>query len=307
MKDRFYKTDKQLVEHCIETFLAASSSSLEQARGNVAGRDGLTDERAAQEGRLAWSAMQRARLFCFGPERWAALHDVADRYVTETLAGLKDSGRSAIHLRQRDMFSNCGALWGLTEPEAIVRGYMHGPDSGRVGLTDVGVQALRKHIVSKLSEERRNGFHEMQEVYDRAVDEDRLDVAAMAASQMVDAVTRPPPEDFEKLLSAHEDYGVRWPFPEPLPFDSCFFSFGAKLNLTYSPNALHARIRPAELSKLGATKAFLLGYLVAWESENPFIFTALGLEFADTDIESDDGMVQGKVGLIKTYENGEWL
>jgi len=305
MKDRFYKTDKQLVEHCIETFLAASQSMLEQARGNAAGWDGLTDEKAVQEARLAWSAMQRARLFCFEPERWATLYDAADRYATESLAGLKHSGRSAIHLRQMDMFRDCGILWGLTESEAVARGYMYSPDSGKVGLTEAGVHALHEDVVNKLGEDRRQGFHEMQEVYDVAIEENRPDVAAMAAAQMVDAVTRPAPEDLEKLLSAHEDYGVRWPFPEPLPFDSCFFSFGAQLNLSYSPRALHARVQPSELSSMSVTKLFLLGYLVAWEGEEPFVFTVVGFEFHDD--RNRDVAVPTPIGLIKTYENGEWL
>ncbi len=277
MKDRFYKTSKQLVEHCVDSFLATSRSALEQARGNSMGHDGISDEQAVQNGRLAWSAMQRARLFCFEPERWKSLYDAADRYVTQVLAGLEAPKVSLIRLRATDVL-----------------------ESGTAPMTRAGWEAL---CPSGMDSKQRNGFNQMIDLYETACDAGKLDVAAAAGAQMLDAVPVVGEKDLEKLLSVYEDYGVRWPFPEKLPFDSCFFCFSAKLNLTYSPAALHARIHPEELGSFRVKKVFLLGYLVAWEGEKSFVFTAFGLDIADWDEEGD----VPPVAFVKSYEDGEWL
>jgi hypothetical protein len=276
MKERFYKTNKQLIEHCVDTFLAVSKSALHQASGDVVGLDGLSDEKAEQDGRLAWVALQRARLFCFEPERWKSLHDAAERYVMTSLAGLDPPARSQVRLRAVDVL-----------------------ESEDAPMTRAGWENLRS---PKMTVEQQNGFEQMLEIYDAACAQGALDVAAMAGAQMLDAVSYLSDEDFAKLISAHEDYGVRWPFPERLPFDSCFFSFSPKCNLTYSPKALHTRIRASELQILGAKKVFLLGYLVVWEGDTSSAFTALGF-----DIDKDDEGRIPPIGLVKTYEDGEWL
>ena len=291
VKDRFYKTDKQLVDDCVDVILRTSDSALAQARGAAFGFDGLDTKGATRNANLAWSAMQRARLFCFGPERWKALYDAADRYVTETLAGVED--KLGKHNLSRIRLA----------PEELLEGrYRTMLDAFLQKFADV------RHPIF----EGGPDYSSMKEVFEAALKNGRADIAAMAAAQILDVWLQLPEGDYEKIVSAHEDYGVRWPFPEKLPFDSCFFSFGSKLNLSYSPEALHARVRPAELGTLCVRRVSLLGYLVAWEGEKSFVFTALEFEPVDArsvhGSEIDDGRLrETTVGLVKTYEDGEWL
>ena len=62
-------------------------------------------------------------------------------------------------------------------------------------------------------------YSSMKEVFEAALKNGRADIAAMAAAQILDVWLQLPEGDYEKIVSAHEDYGVRWPFPEKLPFD----------------------------------------------------------------------------------------
>ena len=282
MKDRFYKTDKQLVDDCVDVMLRTSDSAFAQARGQSFGFDGMGATEATENARLAWLAMQRARLFCFGPERWKALYDAADQYVTDTLAGVEDKLRK--HNLSRVRLSAEELLEGRLK--TMVDMVLHAiADKDRLSSSPDGL-----------------GYDAMKSVLERAVKEGRSDIAAMASAQILDVWLQLPEDDYEKIIGAYEDYGVRWPLPEKLPFDSCFLSFGSKLVLTYSPEALHARVRPQELGTLGVRHVRLLGYLVAWEGEKSFVFTAL-------EFEPGEGseLVETTVGLVKTFEDGEWL
>lgn len=289
MRDRFYKTDKQLVDDCVGGLLRTSDSALAQARGAAFGFDGMATGEATENARLAWSAMQRARLFCFGPERWKSLYDAADRYVTETLAGVTRDGWSRIRLSSGDVLGD--------ETFIKVIGLAKERDPA------FEMKEQRRFVSSPVA---RTDYHAMLDVYELATKNDHEEMAAMAAAQIFDAYFQPSPGDYEKIISAHEDYGVRWPFPEKLPFDSCFLSFGSMLNLSYSPDALHARVRAAELGKLGARQVSLLGYLVAWEGDKSFVFTALEFEPMIPLSTEENRLTETTVGLLKTYEDGEW-
>ena len=308
---RPYKNKKELIDECVEVFLALSDSALAQSRGKVVGLDGLDDDKATQAARLAWSAIQRARLFCFDPSRWTALLSASSRYTSE-LAGLGPEARlDRPSVNEVDDVTR--HLWGLSLEEAFDVGYWeNGIEGGvRVGtlvITDDGWEAARVEARRKLKPAMYVGIDRMIEVAKEARKRGNKHVGTAALAQLVQAIREADeaPEDIEKLYSAFEDYGVHWPFPDRLPFDACFFCFGRRLDLVEMPAVLHARVRAAQLAELGVSSVYMLGYLVAWEGDTPFIFTAL--QFGEGDGMEGVGLLRtSAVGLIKTYEDGEWL
>ena len=294
-RESLYPKKKLLVADGVKAFLSCGDSALDQSRGDAFGFDGMDRGTAIQNARRAWSAMQRARLFCFDPERWAALHDVADRYVYESLAKTPHSGRSHVHLRPKEVFA-AEKLWGISEAEAVRKGYA----SAETPVTDAGWAAFEKDTLRNFLD--KPGFRQMMDVYVEAFEKSRWDIASIALIQIFEAMERPADADYEKLVSAYEDYGVRWPFPGQLPFDAVFLSFGMKLNLVLSPDPLHARIHASELSDLGARNVYLLGYLLSWEGDEPFIFSAVQF-----DMIEEDGSPAVGVGFSSVYEGGEWM
>lgn len=306
-----YKNKKQLVDECVEVHLALADSCLLQARGQASGFDGIDKEEAVQAARLAWSAMQRAKLFCFHPSRWIGMYNASDRYTTETLAGLNwTPGKKMIKTNPDQVTINVPVMWGdISREEALEQELVGRLPDGRMAITDKGWQRIRDRF-AKMPEDRRRGLHEMIRLAQVAQDMKDTRALAIACSQIEDALYEETPEDTERMLSAYEDYGVHWPFPDPLPFDSCFFCFGRRLNLAYSPVALHTRVHPSSLQEIGVSSVYLLGYLVAWEGDVPFVFTAL--QFGEGDgmsaIDPVTGRVQpgATVGLIRTYEDEQW-
>jgi hypothetical protein len=114
------------------------------------------------------------------------------------------------------------------------------------------------------------------------------------------------PEDVERLINVYEDQGLHWPFPDPLPFDSCFFSIGRRLNLSLTPSALQTRFRQDEFERMGAPDIFLVGYLVAWEGDVPFAFTVM--QFGQGDgLGGINEPNKSVMGMGVAYEGGEWL
>ena len=302
---RPYKSDKELVDECVEIHLALSDSAFEQARGRATGLDGLTQEKAVQQARLAWSAMQRARLFCFTPDRWVQLYETSDRYTTIQLAGLEwRPNRRAVHRVADELQLDSGVMWNMGVEEAFAAGYIDRNDDGTSAVSEKGRQVFFDRL-KNMTPERRVGVAEMLKVAEEARRRGDKKTLAMACAQIEDVLYEEDPADAEKIMSVYEDYGVRWPFPDPLPFDSCFFCFGRRLDLVYSPTALHTRVRPNELEELGVRSVYLLGYLVAWEGDVPFIFTAM--QFGDGDgLGGVDEHKVSAVGLLKTYEDSEW-
>lgn len=299
-----YKNSKELVNECVDVHLALADSCLQQARGKAVGMDGITTDQATQAARLAWSAMQRARLFCFDPSRWINLYHVSNRYTTR-LAGLDwKPNRNSVRLRPDEINVDFTKLWGIPLEEAKQRGWLLRRDDGATTVTERGWMAVQAAI-AKMPEDKRNRLRQMSLVGEAAAVAGDTAISLMASTQIENFLEEEKPEDTEKLISVYEDHGVRWPFPDPLPFDSCFFCFGKRLNLVYSPTALHTRVRPEELGKLGVASVYLLGYLVAWEGDVPFIFTAL--QFGDGDgTYGISPLKTSAVGLIRTYEDEEW-
>ncbi len=306
---RPYRNKKELVDECVEVHLALADSCVQQARGRAAGFDGLSNDQAVQAARLAWSAMQRARLFCFEPDRWITAYNAADRYTTETLAGLDwRPQRRAVRRDINEIRIDNRLMWDMTSKEALDHGYLErvpGRNDGAAAITQAGWEAFRE-LLAKREPARKERFQKVLQVAQEASRRGDREMMLAAITQIEDALYEEAPEDSEKMVTAYEDHGVRWPFPDPLPFDSCFFCFGRRLNLAYSPTALHTRVRPADLAKLGVRSIYLLGYLLAWEGDVPFVFTALQFGDGDGTKGLGGGGDVSVVGLVRTYEDSEW-
>lgn len=297
----FYKTDKALVDDCVQAYLLACDSILTQARGQATGHDGWSVDNAIQEARLAWSALSRARLFCIHPEKFQHLHSVADRYTAQ-LAGVEDYSirHTRLRLRADDVTLDLLRIWGFPDfKNAADRGYVKpNPAAGANSflVSDLGMEAIKKRM-DRLPAETRTRLHQLYTQYDQAVDTGNK-VLMVQSIDEIEHLThgREAEADAEKMVSVYEDYGFQWPFPDPLPFDSCFFAYGQKLNLTLSPTSLYTRFRRREHEALGEPDVYLLGHLLAWEGDIPFIFTLL-------DLHGPDGRA---VAIIRAFGDGEW-
>lgn len=204
-----YEKTRELVDDCVKAFMQSCDSALIQARGEAYGFDGISNDAAKQNARLAWSALQRARLFIVDPDRWRRAWLTSAEYVM-SLAGISDEDRKT--------FSTGGPI----------------PD----------------HVN-------------------------------------------------EAYFSVFEDYGWKWPFPEPLPFDSCFFAYGLRLKLEPGPE-LNTRMREEYLDDMGWPDAYLIGHLLAWEGETPYAFSFIELRDPSGKTSTT------AIAIGRTYFEGEW-
>ncbi len=84
------------------------------------------------------------------------------------------------------------------------------------------------------------------------------------------------------------------PFPDPLPFDSVFLSYGRALRIDDSP-AIVGRVRMAALRAMHGLHVHLYGHLLTVIGDRPCAFTLTG--FATPDGKR----VDGDIGVIGTY------
>lgn len=316
-----YKNNKELVDDCVRAFFTASDSALTQARGYAEGFDGITAEQATQNARLVWSALQRAKLFCVEPEQWMNMYHSADRYTTD-LAGLEwVPGREKVYEAFEDIDINLYCrLWGVTRKEAAAKGYfrtdgvmdvpnfkglepLQGVELKATGtiVSQAGWDALAVSL-ARLPEEKKQQLHKSLSeymIFRRTADpkKDRVVLVEMS-EDITKTLFNETPEDTERLLNVYENFGVHWPFPSPLPFDSCFFCFGQRFDLSLSPVALHCRIRPEQLATFTQPEVYFVGYLLAWEGEVPYAFTVFKF--------GKGKEAGGGFGFIRTYEDDEW-
>jgi len=106
--------------------------------------------------------------------------------------------------------------------------------------------------------------------------------------------TPPDQASADKLTALYMEDGPKWPFPDRLPFDSVFFSYGCKHVLPEMYAEL--RLTRAGLAKLGNPKCRLLGQLLAWEGDTPFAWTVMGFDMPTGAF----------AGWSATYRDGEW-
>jgi hypothetical protein len=97
----------------------------------------------------------------------------------------------------------------------------------------------------------------------------------------------------DKLVEVWKS-GQALPFPDPLPFDACFFAFPF-LSLTASQWSM--RITDETSERLGLDHVRFLGLLCAVEGETPVAYAALGLRGSNINGEA--------VTIVGVY-NGDW-
>jgi len=97
-----------------------------------------------------------------------------------------------------------------------------------------------------------------------------------------------PAEDTHKLIDVWTS-GGDLPFPEPLPFDACFFAFPF---LALGPQQWGMRMRKAEVDRLGIETIRFTGIMCAIEGETPIAFGSLGMRGSRLD-----GEVHAIVGI----------
>lgn len=308
-KDRLrYKSDKDFVDECVQIYLATSESILAQSRGRVTGFDGLEKEAATQQARRAWAAMSRARLFCIRPEHWLAMYETADRYTT-TQAGLPwREARTRIRLTPDDVSLDLSMIWGVDIKEAFARGYAeYAVIDGKKSfvITNFGKRAVDEGL-ERLPPKKRAAFSVLVDQAEACQRVGDFTGAARYMETVEKVLYDETEEDIERLLNVYEQQGLHWPFPDPMPFDACFFCIGRKLNLSLSPTALHTRFRQEEFMRMGEPDIFLLGYLVAWEGKTPYAYSVMqfgkgnglqGVGDADASI----------IGLSTIYLDDEWF
>lgn len=303
-----YKSDKDFVDECVQIYLATSDSMLAQARGRATGFDGINNEEATQQARRAWSAMSRARLFCIRPEHWLAMYRAADRYTT-SLAGLEwRQARSKIRLSTEDVTLDLSTIWGVDQKEAYARGYVeHAVVNGLKSfvVTNFGRKALEEGL-HKLPPKKRAAFHHFMDEAEERQTRGDFTGAARALENVEKVMFDETEEDIEQLLNVYEEVGVHWAFPDPMPFDSCFFCIGRKVNLSLSPATLHTRFRMDEFIRMGEPDIYLLGYLVSWEGDTPCAYGVM--QFGKGDGFGGVGDPNASViGVSKVYFDDEWF
>lgn len=104
----------------------------------------------------------------------------------------------------------------------------------------------------------------------------------------------PRDEEVANLLDFYtSEAACRWPFPDPLPFDACFFAYGLRLEL--SGEALGTRLRDPRLRD---THVRLLGNLLFVEGDTPYAYTFMMIE----------GLRDGdrNVGVLSCYRDNAW-
>lgn len=101
------------------------------------------------------------------------------------------------------------------------------------------------------------------------------------------------PEAAEKLWDFYATEGPKWPFPDPLPFDSVFFCYGGKLTIRGS--ALSSRIRDPRLAEMNVR---LIGNLLFWEGDRAYAYTLVLIDELDGDMN---------VGVLTCYADDEWF
>jgi len=97
-----------------------------------------------------------------------------------------------------------------------------------------------------------------------------------------------------RLMDFYANEGPSWPFPDPMPFEACFFCYGSRLGL--SGSALHTRLRDAVLTN--GRDVRLAGNLLVWEGDQPYAFTFLIINEIDSD---------KNIGLLVSYDDEEWF
>lgn len=104
----------------------------------------------------------------------------------------------------------------------------------------------------------------------------------------------PRPEETAHLLDFYtSEAACRWPFPDPLPFDACFFAYGLRLEIEGA--ALATRLRDPRLRD---TRVRLLGNLLFVEGDTPYAYTFMMIE----------GLRDGdrNVGVLSCYRDDAW-
>lgn len=100
----------------------------------------------------------------------------------------------------------------------------------------------------------------------------------------------------EKLIEVYQEIGPTVPFPQSLPFEAVFLAYGEHVKL--SDIQFFSRVKDLFATK-GIQDTWLLGHVLGFIGDQPYAASVLAFEGPDLNGRS--------IGLITTYENGEWF
>lgn len=107
------------------------------------------------------------------------------------------------------------------------------------------------------------------------------------------------PVDEERTAKLLDFYASReattWAFPDPLPFDACFFCYGLSLKLGGTALASRTRLALGNLTQ----DVRLVGHLLFWEGDTPIAYQFMVIPDVDA--------TGGGMAVAACYVDGEWF
>lgn len=132
---------------------------------------------------------------------------------------------------------------------------------------------------------------------------DRFTTEVLAGQKWEAYSGRPVPDDEQKaLVEAYMEHGTTWQFPDPLPFDSMFISYGRRFDIARSGLVLEGRVTQEMLDLFGGPDVLLFGHLLWWEGDQRHAFTCIAPNPGPDSRVNVEPMTPG---FICAYD-GEW-
>lgn len=237
-----------------------------------------------------------------------------ERYVQSARAGveqLKDANRKGVYASDKALLEDAVKVFLAAGDSAWAQS--RGDTIGFDGISSEQAVTNAKWVWAAMQKARLFAVHPerwmtLYHLSDRFVEEKLVGLEwepPKSFKDLTEAQVQVEYEKAQKVYEAYEEQGTHWPFPDPMPFDAVFFSYGKKLRLSASPLALFTRIRRDVWEEIGAPQVYLVGQLLAWSGETPYAFSVI--EYESPPTRSGDSIIKpGSVAFICTYFDGEW-
>lgn len=220
----------------------------------------------------------------------------------------RNVGRPTLYATDKELVDDCVTAFLRAGDSALLQA--RGDSVGVDGITSERATQNARLFWSAMKQARLFTIHperwkELYTLSDRFVEEQLCGQEWSPAdpNRVIDAAEE---ARAKKVMETYEEQGTHWPFPDPMPFDACFFGYGRRFEISRSPVAFHTRMTPEEWHLYGSPRVFLLGHLLAWSGDTPYAFTVI--EFGESrEAHAQMSINAGEIAFICSYLDGEWF
>ncbi len=232
------------------------------------------------------------------------LHDI----VQKLMAGVKSGRETNLSYKSdKDFVDDCVQAY-LASCESTLESARNGA-RGLDGLRDDQATQYARAIYSALTRARLFCIRPERFIITHSI-ADRFTTERLAGLDWKPYDGSPETErDTEALIGAYAAHGPTWPFPELLPFDSMFLSYGRRLDLAANGVTIWGRISPDMLQNFTSydgdePSVYLYGHLIWIEGETHRVFCCMSVETHGPSPMSPEPK-RFPPGFIEVYGQGQ--